>query len=119
MTELPQTIKDHLANEMQEVTDTDNKIKSLQKDFASAVEEMVDAAIKFGESLYNALSSCASLIAELISKFVNDCYPKAISIYSSKRVIHLASHAKKKRVRKKNYNRMQKDFYKNIRKVIK
>lgn len=126
MTEIPQYIRNHLAigeqiikgfqDGMQE-DDTDNGMNFLQENAASAIKKLANAAVEFGTSLYNAIIACTKFTAEIISNlvhYVNVVYPKEISEFSSKRVVHLAAHAKKKRVRKKNYSRMVKNYYKNI-----
>lgn len=124
MIEIPQYIRNRLAigeqiikgfqDGMQE-DDTDNEMNFLQENAASAIKKLANVTVEFGTSLYNAIIACTEFTAKIISEFVNN-YPKTISNFSSKRVVHLAAHAKKKRVRKKNYNRMVKDYYKNISK---
>lgn len=111
MTEITQYIKNQI--------DTDNEMKSLQENFVSAIGQCVNAVFELSTNLYSATMAFAKFAAEIIYKYVNTVYPKKMSAFSGKRVVHLAAHAKKKRVRKKNYNRMKKDYYKSIRKATK
>lgn len=110
MTEIPQYIK----NQMQKVIYTDNEMKPLQENFVSAIGQCVNAVVEFSTSLYNATMAFTKFAVEIIYKYVNTVYPKTMLAFPSKRVVHLAAHAKKKRVRKKNYSRMVKNYYKNI-----
>lgn len=57
------------------------------------------------ESLKMFINSIEQVIL-LLGDFANTC----IALSSNKRVIHLATHAKKKRVRKKNLKRIEKYF---------
>lgn len=92
------------------------------------MKETESALQYFGRAISEIISEFASALRELIQPFadffINYCtesYELIEKHIVSKRVVHLAKYAKKKRTRKKNQHRIQKEykkFFKNLRSVI-
>lgn len=64
-------------------------------------KQLSEAAEKV-ESIVNATFLIVKRAAEALNKFLDE--------YPNKRVMHLALHSKKKKIRKKNMNRIKKDM---------
>lgn len=71
-------------------------------------KQQLTEAIKTAEKAINALV-LVPIVLELTKQVVELC-KNIISLYPNKRVVHLALHSKKKRVRKKNMHRIIKDM---------
>lgn len=75
-----------------------------------------EALAKFAELIRPVISEIADVLTPIIKKIAEmlppiietivDVMEQIIELYPNKRVVHLAKHAKKERVRKKNINRI-------------
>lgn len=61
------------------------------------------------QNVFRAIKKIIPTLQELVNQTVKVCQ-EIVSFYPNKRVVHLALHAKKKRTRKKNINRILKDM---------
>lgn len=75
------------------------------RDTMDAFAYACDALVKVGAAVASATAAFAKL-AEAVRAY-NERTAAALENYPNKRVVHLAKHAKKKRVRKKNINRIR------------
>lgn len=79
---------------------TQEQIDSLSK----ATQILADAIVEVGHRF-------ADVVAEIIGRFVQ-AWDDLILNSGIGKIKHLALHAKKKRIRKKNFHRLQKKFFK-------
>ena len=73
--------------------------ESMQK-----IAEILRPAIEVAAGALKAIVDVINLVAPICFDFA----AKTLELYPNKRVVHLAKHAKKRRVRKKNLNRITK-----------
>lgn len=77
---------------------------------------------KANEDLNNAIENLKTAVQETlvpyiraafeVAKRIVDTFNKFLKCYPNKKVVHLALNSKSERVRKKNLNRIKKDFFK-------
>ena len=75
-----------------------------QEQLAEAIQILADAIVEVAHCL-------ADVVAEIIGRFVQ-AWDDLILNSGTGKIKHLALHAKKKRIRKKNFHRLQKKFFK-------
>lgn len=76
------------------------------------MQRLTEAAKKAGEELRKWLERIMPAVQELAKRVSEALAP----VFSNKRVIHLANHSKKARVRKKNIHRISKSIRRGLKK---
>jgi hypothetical protein len=76
-----------------------------------AFQQLLESVQPFLDTVSQTIDKLFPIINDLLGDF------KAFrNTYSNRRVVHLAYHAKKERVRKKNYNRLLTDYVNYLKK---
>ena len=94
----------------------ENEVKSLQAAFidaGNAAQQAYNALCEIIQTGMQAVQQAARIIAKYCDWAFYETFVKMYA--PNKRVAHLALYAKKERVRKKNYNRVRKEFAKKIK----
>lgn len=74
------------------------------------MKEALDAVAELIKVVADAIVQVFKKIADNLCKTFSDWWDSILKCFGNKRVVHLAFHAKKKRTRKKNRNRLLKEF---------
>ena len=88
----------------------EEKMQQLQEAFAPVCQIIIDAVLPVLQQIVDALVPVLSEMANALSEVLPDVWESIWTSYPDRRVVHLAKHSKKERVRKKNYNRIMKWF---------
>lgn len=74
------------------------------------MKEALDAVAEQIKVVFDAAVQVLKQIADNLCKTFSGWWDSILKYFGNKRVVHLAFHAKKKRTRKKNRNRLLKEF---------
>ncbi len=86
--------------------------------FQEAIQKITRAFQQLSESVQPFIDNVSQTIGRLFP-IINDLlgdFEAFRNTYSNRRIVHLAYHAKKERVRKKNYNRLLSDYVNYLKK---
>lgn len=89
----------------------EEELQRAYEELAAYARELVELLQPAIEAVAQAVKQCAELIKQAIPTvldFVVVIMAQIIELYPNKRVVHLAKHARKERVRKKNINKILK-----------